>query len=180
MVLCQLASSMPNGYTNANDDDRQCYAIQYQGLVGGRSVRGKSFLLDTNALSNLGFPINTKATSLDASPPSWSSNRTEFVVVTASDADDDRCRQASQVGHVMGDEGLDAVVIQTNGVEQSCRGLDRSPRGVSSARLLGDRFRENTAELAEIDERCHLAGIAEGARGGEDRIAELQSSELDS
>ena len=72
-----------------DNDGRQCNAFQYQGTDGVRPVRGKPLLLDTNALSNIGYPIDTTSSLDDIShvlPPSWSSNQSDFVVVTAADS----------------------------------------------------------------------------------------------
>ena len=84
----------------------------------------------------------------------------------------------AEVRQVMRDERLDAVVVEADRVEHAGGGLDRSPRRVAGARFLRDRFRQNAAEAADIDEAFHLAGIAERARGDEDRIRQPQSAEL--
>ena len=72
----------------------------------------------------------------------------------------------------MRDEGLDAVVVEADRVEHAGRRFDRPPGRVAGPRLLRDRLGKNAAEPAEIDQACHLAGVAEGARGDEDRIGQ--------
>ena len=81
---------------------------------------------------------------------------------------------AAEIRQVMRDEGLDAVVIEADRVEHAGGGFDRSPRRVAGARLLRDRLRQDAAQAADIDEAFHLAGVAERARGDEDRIRQPQ------
>ncbi len=102
----------------------------------------------------------------------------KFFVRAPGDADDDGHAERAEIRQVMRDERLDAVVVEADRVEHAGCGLDRSPRRIAGARFLRDRFRENAAEAADVDETFHLAGVAEGARGNEDRIRQPQSAEL--
>src|SRR5690606_38514077 len=89
-----------------------------------------------------------------------------------------RGRQRLQVGPVVDEEGIEAVVIEADGVEQTGGGFDGSPGSVAGARCFGDRLGEDAAELAEIDERLHLASVTKRARGSEDGVAERESPQL--
>src|SRR5262245_15437783 len=74
---------------------------------------------------------------------------------------------------------LDAVVVQADGVEHARGRLDGARRGVAGARLPRDGLGDDAAELAEIDRAGHCAGVAEGARGDEDGVAQLEAAEGD-
>ena len=84
----------------------------------------------------------------------------------------------AEVRQVMRDEGFDAVVVEADRVEHAGGGFDRPPGSVAGARLLRDRFGQDAAEAAEVDQAFHLAGVAERARGDEDRIRQPQPAEL--
>ena len=103
----------------------------------------------------------------------------ELLVRAAGDADDDRHAERGEIRQVVRDEGLDAVVIEADRVEHAGGGFDRSPRRVAGPRLLRDRLGQNAAQPAEIDQAFHLAGVAERARGDQDRIRQPQSAKLD-
>ena len=70
----------------------------------------------------------------------------ELVFCLARDVAEDRRGKRPQVGQVMGDEVLDAVVVEANGVEHAGRRLD-SPRGwVAGARVSSYRLGDYAAQ----------------------------------
>ncbi len=103
----------------------------------------------------------------------------ELFVRAPGNAHDDRHAERGQIGQVMGDERLDAVVVEADRVEHAGGGFDGSPRRVAGARLLRDRLGQDAAEAAKIDQAFHLAGIAERARRDQDRVRQPQPAELD-
>ena len=66
---------------------------------------------------------------------------------------------------MMGEECVQSVVIQANGIKESRRSLHCSPGRVTRTRREGDCLGENATKLPQVDERFHLPGVAEGARG---------------
>src|SRR5262249_5958572 len=92
---------------------------------------------------------------------------------------DDCGRQRAQIGQVVGDEVLDAVVVQPDGVEHARGRLDGARRGVAGARLAGDGLGDDAAQAREVEGAGHLTGVAEGARGDEDGVGEAQPAEGD-
>ena len=78
----------------------------------------------------------------------------------------------AEVRQVVVEEVVDAVVIEADGVEHAGWGLDRPRRRVADSRLGGDGLRDDAAEAGEVDEAGHFPGVAEGARGDEDRVAQ--------
>jgi len=64
---------------------------------------------------------------------------------------------------MMMNEVVDAVVVQSDGVEHSRRGLDRAWRLIAGPRMLRHRLGNDSSELGEIDDPGHLAGVAKSA-----------------
>src|SRR5262249_42590199 len=103
----------------------------------------------------------------------------ELVLVLAGDVGDDGGRQRAQVGQVGGGEGVDAVVVEADGVEHAGRRLDGARRRVADARLARHRLGHDAAEAGEVDRAGHLARVAERARRHQDRVAQGQATEAD-
>ena len=68
------------------------------------------------------------------------------------------------------DEGLDAVVVQPDGIEHAAGGFDGARRRIARPGLLGDRLGQNPAQPGDVDQSGHFPGVAERARGDHDRI----------
>src|SRR5437868_7127769 len=96
----------------------------------------------------------------------------------SSDADDRWAGQLAQVGEVVGNEGFQAVVVESDGIKQPGGRFDGSPRAIASSRLTGDRLGQYRAEAGEIDQVLHLPGIAKGAGSDEDRGRKPNGPEL--
>jgi hypothetical protein len=79
----------------------------------------------------------------------------------------------------MGDEVVDAVVVEADGVKHAGRRFDGARRRVADARLARHGLGDDAAQAGEIDGAGHLAGVAEGARGNEDRVLQMQAAERD-
>ena len=105
-------------------------------------------------------------------------HRHELVGGLACDADDDRRVERGQVGQLPLDEGLDAVVVQSDRVEHAAGGFDGPRRRIAWPRLLGDRLGQDPAQPREVHQPGHFAGVAEGARGHGDRVGQTQAAEL--
>src|SRR6266478_569388 len=80
---------------------------------------------------------------------------------------------------MMMDKMLDAVVIETDGVEHARGCLDRSRGRVAGARLARDRFGDDAAKELEIDDLGHFAGVAKRARCNQNGIAQIQAAQGD-
>ena len=63
----------------------------------------------------------------------------------------------------MMNEVVDAVVVQSDGVEHSRRGLDRARRLIAGPRMLCHRLGNDATQLGEIDDPSHLAGVTKSA-----------------
>ena len=103
----------------------------------------------------------------------------EVVLRLAGDVGEDGGRQGAQVGNVMKQEMLDAVVVEADGVEHAGRGLDRSRRPVAGPRLARHGLGDDAAELGEVNDAGHLPRVAERARGDQDRVAEVEAAQSD-
>src|SRR6185436_14818634 len=78
------------------------------------------------------------------------------------------------------DKGVNAVVVQADGIEQAGTGLDGPPGLVANSWGLGQGLRQYAAEPGEIDEIFHLPRVAECAGGGEDGVAKSKAAQRDS
>ena len=97
-------------------------------------------------------------------------HRHEFMLRLAGDVGDDGGRQRAQIRQMVSDEMIDAVVVETDGVEHARRRFDRARRRVADAWLCRHRLGNDAAQLGEIDDARHFARVAEGAGGDEDGI----------
>src|SRR5262245_29697615 len=80
---------------------------------------------------------------------------------------------------MMVQEVLDAVVIQSDGVEHARSSLDGARRRVAGARMARDRLGNDAAEPSEVHDAGHFPRIAKRARGDEDWVLQLQAAEGD-
>ena len=97
----------------------------------------------------------------------------ELVVGAARNADDDGSSNRAQIRQVVGDERIDAVVVQSDGIQHSTGRFHGPPRRIAGTRLLGHRFGKNSAQSAQVDQVLHLPRIPERARRNEDRVRQL-------
>jgi hypothetical protein len=79
----------------------------------------------------------------------------------------------------MGDEVVDAVVVEADCVEHAGGGLDGARRRIAGTRFASDRFRDDGAETCKINGAGHFPSVAKGAGRDRDRIAERQAAECD-
>ncbi len=103
----------------------------------------------------------------------------ELLLALARDADDDLRAQPGQIGQQMGDERLDAVVVQADRIEHAAAGFAGPRRRIAGARILRDGLGQNAAQAAKIHQAGHLPGVAKGPRRHQDRIGQTQSSQVD-
>ena len=103
----------------------------------------------------------------------------KFIVRLASDANHDGGVELLEVLQVSRDKGINAVVVEADRVQQSCRSLDGSPWCVAGARGKCDRLGENSAECVELDEFFHLSGVTESSGSHQYRILKFESPKLD-
>src|SRR5262245_65009998 len=80
---------------------------------------------------------------------------------------------------MMGNEVVDAIVIQSDGIEHARGGFEGSRRRIADAGLARHRLRNDAAELGEIHDACHLARIAKCAGRDENRVLETETAECD-
>src|SRR5262245_29362796 len=78
---------------------------------------------------------------------------------------------------MMVDEVLDAVVVESDGIEHAGRGLDGARRRVAGPGVACHRLGDDAAQPGKVNDAGHLARIAEGARRDEDRVAKTQPAE---
>ena len=97
----------------------------------------------------------------------------------AEDVDDDGAAGiVAQLGELFCDEALDADVLQADGVDHAGGGLDEAGRRVAGHGLAGEALGDEAADAVEGDDLFKLDAIAEGAAGGDDGRAELDSGEV--
>jgi hypothetical protein len=112
-------------------------------------------------------------------PPDHRGHLDELVLVLTRDVGNHRGRQRTQVGQVVGQEVLDAVVVQADGVEHARRRFDGPRRRVAGPRPARDRLGDDAAEPGEIDDAGHLPGVTERPRRDQDGVREAQPAEGD-
>ncbi len=96
----------------------------------------------------------------------------ELVLVFPGDVGDHRRAHRAQVRKMVGDEVLDAVVIQADRVEQS-RGRLGGTRGwVSRTRLEGHRLRDHATQPLDTNERVPSRGRNRSSRCDQHRVLE--------
>jgi hypothetical protein len=80
---------------------------------------------------------------------------------------------------MMGDEGVDSVVVQSDRIKHTSGSFDGSPGGIAGAGLFGDCLRQNAAQTRQVNQRRHLASVAKGPRSYENRVGQPQATKLD-
>ena len=108
----------------------------------------------------------------------------ELLVGEAGHAHDQGHRERRQLGQVAGEEALQALVGQADGVDQPGRGLPQPRRGVAAPRgerdRLGDEGRERAARSRAGAPKVRIAAIASQVPGAvQDGMGEAQPRELD-
>src|SRR4051794_15310760 len=78
----------------------------------------------------------------------------------------------------MFEEVVDAVVVESDGVEKARWGLDRSRRRVAGPGFRGDRLRNDRTQLREIDQTRHLPSITKRAGCDENWVAQMEGAQL--
>ena len=78
-------------------------------------------------------------------------------------------------GQLLLDEGLHAVVLEPHGVEHAAGRLRHARRGVAGPWLEGKALDDDAAEGREVAVVLELEAVAEGSRGGHDRILQVEA-----
>ena len=84
-----------------------------------------------------------------------------------------------ELWQLLGDDGVDAGVLQPDGVEQPARVLRDARRGVAEARLARRPLEGERAEQVDVVELRELIPIAERAARGDHRVFQRQAAERD-
>src|SRR4029453_252784 len=84
----------------------------------------------------------------------------------------------AQGGEVVVDPGLDARALQAHGVEHARRRHVQPGRGAAGPLRGRQRLRRHRPEEGRVALACHLVAVTERARGGDDRVRQLQGPEL--
>jgi hypothetical protein len=95
----------------------------------------------------------------------------------AGDVGDDRGRQTAQVGQVVAEEVVDAVVVQTDGIEHAGGCFHRARRSVALAQVARDGLGNDAAEPGEVDRAGHFTRVTKRAGRHQDGIGEAESSQ---
>ena len=116
----------------------------------------------------------------DPLPPAEELHDADVLVLRlAADVDDDRGLQPGEPGQDLFGEGLDADPLEADGVDEPARRLHEPRRRIALARAVVEALDDQAAERVEVEEGLELEPVAERAAGGEDRVAELQESQVD-
>ncbi len=102
----------------------------------------------------------------------------ELPLALARDADDDLRAQPGQIGQRMGDERLDAVVVQADRIEHAAAGFVGPRRRIARARMLRDGLWQNAPQAAKVDQAGHLPGVTKSPRSHQDRIGKTQPPQV--
>ena len=87
--------------------------------------------------------------------------------------------RGGEIREVVGNEWLDAVVVEADRIEHPAGCFDRPPGRIASSRLGRDGLRENAAQSGKIDDASKFTGIPEGPRSHEYRVGKLDPSQFD-
>ena len=82
--------------------------------------------------------------------------------------DDDDVLYVLELGELFGDEGADAHVLETDGVDHAGGGFDDAGRWIASHRLAGEALGDEGSDVVEGDDVFELDAVAEGSAGGDD------------
>ncbi len=93
-----------------------------------------------------------------------------LVRLAPSNAHNHARADLTQIRQVMGDEGVNAVVVQADRVEQPGRCLDRAPGRIARPWLRRHRLGNHPTQPGQVDQMLHLPRVAERAAGHQDRI----------
>ena len=135
-------------------------------------------------------PVSTfgqETLSSSAATSSRSANASTSVATSlareAHDVDDQRHRQLGELGQVVREVAVEALVGQADRVDQPGRQLPQPRRRVALARLerdgLGDEGGEREALEQRVAERAPGGDRVEGARRVDDRVRERDAAEVD-
>jgi hypothetical protein len=105
------------------------------------------------------------------------SHGNELVVRSAGDTDNYRGWQFAQIGQMVSNEGVDAVVVQADRIEEAGGRFDRPPGCIARPWLGRHRLGQDAAQTLKIDQMLDLAGVTKRAGRGEYGIAQLQAAE---
>ena len=101
----------------------------------------------------------------------------KLPLIGASDAHDHRRPTPEQKGELGLQEGVDAVVVEPDRIEQAGGGFHGAPRHVSLARQRRDRLGHDAAEPGKIDVASHLPRVAKRARRHQNRVGQPQAAD---
>ena len=87
----------------------------------------------------------------------------EIVLRLAGDVSHDRRGQCTQVRQVLLDEMVNAVVIESDGIQHAGRRLHGSRRRVAGTRVARYGLGDDAAQTRKIDHPSHFLCVAEGA-----------------
>ena len=82
-------------------------------------------------------------------------------------------------GEFFFDEGVDADVLEADGVDHAGGGLDDAGGGVARHRFAGETFGDEAADAIERDDVFELDAVAEGAAGRDDGRTQLDAGDGD-
>ena len=103
---------------------------------------------------------------------------TELLRRPAPHGCDDACAAGAQRRQVVVDPVLDARALQAHGVEHAGRGHVQPRRGVAGPLVRRQRLRRHRAETRRVALTRQLVAVAERARGGHDRVRQLEAPEV--
>ena len=70
-------------------------------------------------------------------------------------------------------KSVHAVIVESDGIQHSARGLNRTPGVIALAWLRRDGFGNDATQSSEIDKRFHLSRVTKRARCDRNRIGQL-------
>ena len=111
------------------------------------------------------------------SSPSISAICDELVLVLARDVGDHRRADGAEVRQVVRPEVLDAVVVEADRVQEPRGGLDGARGRIARPRPEGHGLGDHPPEPLQPHEPGHLADVAERARGDQDRVLQIETTE---
>jgi len=94
----------------------------------------------------------------------------------AGDIDYDRAGQAAKEWQLFREEGADAGIRESDGIDQSLRGFDETGRLVAFAGLECHGLRVEGSQPFQVDQLAVFLAVAESSRGDADRIGQDERS----
>ncbi len=94
-------------------------------------------------------------------------------------SDDAEAGDAAEAGHLLLDEGVDAHILEADGVDHAGGCLDDAGRGVAGHGSAGEILGDEGADAVEGEDVLELDAVAEGAAGGDDGGYEVDAGEVD-